>query len=257
MAERAKLLTLARDLKRRRAREREGAFVAEGIRACEELLGSPLAIRGAVFGPQLSSTERGRRLRDQLERRRVPAIEVSERDFESAADTDTPQGVLGIASIPARSAVDVPDRSPLRLIVLDGVQDPGNVGTILRTAAALGADATVALPGTADLWNAKVVRSAMGALFRHPAIALSWAEMDALIAGREMELWGADAGGEPLAGSAAPPRLALAVGNEGSGLSSEMQSRVRRTVSLPLAGGIESLNVAIAAGILLHELRPR
>ena len=258
MAERLKILTLARDLKRRRAREREGAFVAEGIRTCEELLASGLSIRGALVGPQLATTERGRRLREALDRRGVQTTEVSERDFASAADTDTPQGVLGIAMIPDRKLAELPDRDSLRFIVLDAIQDPGNVGTILRTAAALGADATIALPGTADIWNAKVVRAAVGTAFRHPVISGDWNDIDPFFRLGRIELWGADASGAPIGRAlTAPARLALAVGNEGAGLSDGVRGRAAKLVSLPIAPVVESLNVAIAAGILLYELRPQ
>src|SRR6185437_16051842 len=104
------------------------------------------------------------------------------------------------------------------------------VGTIVRTAAALGAAATIALPGTVDLWNAKVVRSSMGAHFHHPAFGCTWDELMTFLAERDVSLWGADAHGEPLDAalrgrSSLPARIAIAVGNEGSGLSPEMRDR--------------------------------
>lgn len=250
-----KLLTLARDLRRRRARERHALFVAEGVRAVEELLGSPIAVRGALFAPHLVHTPRGGALRDALRERRVETTEVTDAEFASAAETESPQGVLAIAEVPERrlDALHLPERA--RLLVLDAIQDPGNVGTLIRTAAALGASAVLALPGTVDLWNAKVVRSAMGALFHHPVLSVTWSDLGPFLDTGQVELWGADANGQPLRGATAPPRLALAVGNEGAGLSTETRSRMTRAVSLPLAGGVESLNVAVAAGILLHELQ--
>src|SRR6185437_5022148 len=153
--------------------------------------------------------------------------------------------------MPARSLATVPLGPRSRVLVLDAVQDPGNAGTMLRTAAALGTTATVALTGTVDLWNAKVVRSAMGAHFTHPAIMTTWEEFDAWREAEGFSLWGADAHGEELAGAvhSAPSRLALAVGNEGAGLSAETRARAVRTVALP-ARAMESLNVAVAAGIL-------
>ena len=106
-----------------------------------------------------------------------PLLEVSERDFASASSTDSPQGILVIAEIPRRDASQLAF-APRARVRPRCVQDPGNVGTMLRTAAALGADATLATPGTVDLWNAKVVRSAMGALFHYPALACTWQELD-------------------------------------------------------------------------------
>lgn len=250
-----KLLTLARDLRRRKARERQGLFVAEGVRAVEELLRSPLELVGALAAPSLTSSERGAALASALAARVVECITVSDQDFASAADTETPQGILAIGRIPSREVESVTLPTVARLLVLDGVQDPGNVGTIIRTAEALGATATLALPGTVDLWNAKVVRSSMGALFHHPAVLCDTERCREFLSAHGVTLWAADAGGESPRGESAPARLALALGNEGSGLSEFVTGLASRTVAIPIAGGIESLNVAVSAGILLHELR--
>lgn len=250
-----KLLTLARDLKRRKARERQHLFAAEGVRAVEELLRSPLTVRGALVAPQLADAPRGAALLGALAAAGVQVTELPPLDFASAADTDSPQGVLAIAEIPERSPERLALPSPARVVVLDGVQDPGNVGTILRTAAALGAAAVLAMPGTVDLWNAKVVRSAMGAHFHMPAVAATWAELDALRVRDGMVLWGADAGGVALHQLHPPERLALLVGNEGAGLSDDGRARADAIAALPIGDIVESLNVAVATGILLYQLR--
>jgi RNA methyltransferase, TrmH family len=251
-----RLLTLARDLRRRKARDRNALFVVEGVRAGEELARSALRIVGALTSPQLTSNARGTALRDALTARNIEVTDVTAAEFESASETETPQGILIIAEIPRRALQDYGLSDPARVLVLDGIQDPGNVGTLVRTAAALGATATVALPGTVDLWNAKVVRSAMGAHFFHPALHCTWDELRLFLDGARMPLWGADARGKPVDRATAPRRLALAVGNEGSGLSDELRRSSPHFVALPLADSVESLNVAVAAGILLYELRP-
>ena len=250
-----KLLTLARDLRRRRARERQKLFVAEGVRAVEELLTSPLHVRGILVAPQLAGASRGSILLDDVRRSGAEIAEVDEREFASAAETDSPQGVLAIGEIPEARLVDLPLPQRARLVVLDAVQDPGNVGTILRTAAALDADAVVAMPGTVDLWNAKVVRSAMGALFHRPAFMSTWAELDTFREANALVLWGADAAGTPVETIAPAARLGILVGNEGAGLSPEALARVEQRVSLPISSTVESLNVAVATGILLYQLR--
>ena len=251
-----KLLTLARDLRRRKARERQGLFVAEGLRTVEELLRSPLSVRGALITGHVRESPRGSELVAALHDKNIAVQEVEDAEFATAAETESPQGVLAIAVAPGRVLGDLPDADPMRLLVLDAVQDPGNVGTMVRTAAALGAIATLALPGTVDLWNAKVVRSGMGAHFHHPCLSGTWEDIEAFRTDRGIAVWAADAAGEPLPGLSAPSRLALVVGNEGSGLSSVPRSRADRIVALPIAGAVDSLNVAVAAGILLYQLRP-
>jgi TrmH family RNA methyltransferase len=251
-----KLLTLARDLRRRKARERQGLFVAEGIRTVEELLGSSVTVRGALVSPNVRETSRGLDLLSGLLAKKVSVLEVSEAEFATAAETESPQGVLAIGEVPSRGLSDLPTSGPMRLLVLDAVQDPGNVGTILRTAAALGAAGTVALPGTVDLWNAKVVRSGMGAHFHHLCFSATWEDVEAFRRERQIAIWAADVSGGSLGEVPPPARLALVVGNEGGGLSSQLRSRADRIVALPIAGTVESLNVAVAAGIFLYELRP-
>ncbi|MBU6367524.1 MAG: RNA methyltransferase [Gemmatimonadetes bacterium] len=257
MASPPKILTQARDLQRRKARERHDAFVAEGIRTVEALLASPLTVRALLASPAAETSPRGGALVAQAEQRGIPVERVGEREFASAADTDAPQGVLAIADVP-RHRLPLPASPTARYLVLDGVQDPGNVGTIIRTAAALGVTATVALPGTADLWNAKVVRSAMGALFHHPALALPWDEMAAFAAAHGVACWAADGGGVPvdtLVGTLGAVPVALVMGNEGAGVSAEVARGVPQRVAIRMAPTVESLNVAVAAGILLHALR--
>ncbi len=251
-----RLLTLARDLRRRKARERNNLFVVEGIRAVEELVRAPLDITGALASSDLSANPRGEILRAALAARGAEIETVSSAEFESAAETESPQGILAIAATPTRTLDSFVTTDPARILVLDAVQDPGNVGTIIRTAAGLGATATVALPGTVDLWNAKVVRSAMGAHFLHPAFHSTWDDVRRFLEHSGIPLWGADATGVPASRGSAPSRLALAVGNEGAGLGDAVQRYAERLVSLPLANGVESLNVAVATSLLLYELRP-
>src|SRR5205823_1633516 len=168
------------------------------------------------------------------------------KDFRSAAETESPQGVMAIGEVPARSLDTLDIGTGCRIVVVDGVQDPGNAGTMLRTAAALGAAATVALPGTVDLWNPKVIRSSMGAQFLHPALHEPLDRVLKFFEREKIALWATDADGAPLDRAVAPARLAIAVGNEGAGLSPEVRARAERTVSLPISRSVESLNVAVA-----------
>jgi TrmH family RNA methyltransferase len=247
---------MARDLRRRKARERNGLFVAEGVRTVEELVRSSLMIEGALCTPEAAAEGRSGALVAALEARGVTVSRVPATEFDTAADTENSQGVLAIAHQPIRSLTALTLGPAVRLLVLDGIQDPGNVGTLVRTAAALGVSALVALPGTVDLWNAKVVRSAVGTHFQFAALDAMPIELMAFLATQRIEMWGTDAAGTPLGEVTPPTRLAVAMGNEGAGLSAELRARCSHVVSLPMAPGVESLNVAVAAGITLYALRP-
>src|SRR5688500_18038521 len=225
---------MARDLRRRKAREREGVFVVEGIRAVEELLRSRLVIRGLLVAPKLIDSPRGVALVENARAKGVEVADVDEKEFRSAAETDSPQGIVAIAETPVRTVETLASSGALRLLLLDAVQDPGNVGTIIRTAAALGSNATIALPGTVDVWNAKVVRSAMGAHFHYPAFHASWEDVSAFLNRASIPVWAADTGGGPLP-DRAPDRLALVVGNEGGGISSSVRAAAERVVSVPIS----------------------
>ena len=249
-----KLLTLARDLGRRKAREKHSLCCRR-----RPLGGgaAPLRPQGSGRAGRSAASLRTSRqaLRKGLDESGVEVAEVSEKDFRSAAETESPQGVIAIGEVPERSLDTLDVAGVCRLIVLDGVQDPGNAGTIVRTAAALGATATIALPGTVDLWNPKVIRSSMGAQFQHQAFHAGIDDLLSFLAAKKIDLWAADAGGSPLENGRAPVRLAIAVGNEGSGLSPAIRAKAQRIVSLPIARNVESLNVAVATGIILYQLR--
>jgi len=226
----------------------------EGVRTVEELSRSALAIHGVLVAPQLADAPRGAALRASLRDRGVEILDVSAHLFGSAAETESPQGVLAIAHVPRRSFAMLENWSGI-VLVLDAVQDPGNVGTMLRTALALGAAGVVALKGTAELSNPKVLRGSMGAAFRLPAAPADVEEFLSWAGRRGVEVIVAAADGAPLEGwRRGPAPLALVVGNEGAGVSPALAAGAARRVAIPLATTVESLNVAVAAGILLYEV---
>lgn len=253
------LQSMIRDLQRRKARGRRGLALVEGVRLVEEALTTGLTLKGVVVAPDLARTTRGRELRALLETRQVQVQEVSDRVFNTLADTETPQGIVAVVE-PRRWKVDeIPLGAGAVVLVIDGVQDPGNVGTLIRTAHALGAAGTVVLRGTADPTSPKALRAAMGATFRHTVVPLDDAGFIAWTRKHAVTLWAAAADGLPLhraLGSRDGKRgpIAVIVGNEGAGIRPQLNAVAAQRVAIPLAQGAESLNVAVAAGILLYEV---
>ncbi len=174
---------------------------------------------------------------------------LSERLFNSVSTTVTPQGVMAIAhwqAVPFEQAAAAARERRWPLVVLDGIQDPGNVGTIVRSAAAAGAPALAFLEGTADPFGPKAVRASAGNVFRMAVAQARWEDMEGL------EVWGAAAeGGERLYDAPIETAGALVLGSEAHGL----RHPAVRKVTIPVAEGVESLNVGAAAAVLLFELR--
>jgi RNA methyltransferase, TrmH family len=244
---------LLRSLSQRKIREVQRCFPVEGVRVVEDLLASSLGVRLMVAASTLEDTARGRALLETAERRGVRVCRVPEQELLGYADTQTPQGVIAVAEMPSATLDDLGLAAGRAVVlVLDGVQDPGNFGTLVRTAEALGASAVLALPGTVDPWNPKAVRSAAGSSFRLPLVAAAWSEAEPWLRAHGFGIIAAAMDGEPL--GVASERVALVVGNEGSGVSGDTRAVADRVVAIPLRGRAESLNVSAAAAILLFEL---
>ncbi len=242
---------LVRALHRRKYRETERLFLAEGVRVVEELLGAGLDLQMVLTAPSLGDTGRGRELLARLES--VPVLRrVTEAELGALAATESPQGVLAVAAIPPWSLEALPEPEAGVVAVLDGIQDPGNFGTVARSADAFGALFLAALPGTVDPWNPKAVRAAAGALFRLPVLQPDAASLLRWLRARDFAVFGADAAGRSVHELAIPRRSALVLGNEGAGIGPELRGQLDDLVAVPIRGGAESLNVGVAAGILLY-----
>lgn len=241
-----------RSLQRRKGRERHGLFVAEGPHLVEELLGGRLDVRHVLYTDRgADDREVARQLRACRERG-IPVEEVGERELAEFADTVTPQGILAVAALPEGGWSRIPDGD---VLVCDRVQDPGNLGTLLRTAEALGVVGAVSLKGTVDAWNPKTVRASAGSVFRIPVVDAEWGQASRRLRSRGLPIWAADADGEPLdRDDRVPERVALVLGNEGAGVRPEILKAADRRVAVRLRGPVESLNVAIAAALLMDRI---
>ena len=240
-------------LRTRKNRTREGLFLAEGVRVTEDALAAGTVLRLALVSPSLGDTPRGTALLDRLSRSTTVRT-VSDAELARLAATDTPQGVLILAATPVWTLDRIEIPAHATVLLLDGVQDPGNFGTLARAADAFGVVAVLALPGTVDPWNPKAVRAAAGSTFRVPVVAATHAEAAAWLRAHRFGVLAAEPAGTPLGGVVRSPRTALIVGNEGAGLRPETRALADELVSIPMPGRAESLNVAVAAGILLYQL---
>ena len=216
-----------------------------------ELLDSPLCAEALLHADP--APESARDLVEAFRDAEVPCHALPNAQLASVSDTQTPQGVIAVA---VRPAWDWEDLGASDLLVLDSVQDPGNVGTLIRAAEGLGLSGAVVLPGTAEAWSPKVTRAAAGSNLRLPIVEAAWTDAGPWLEQSELELWAADARGEVLGRSQAPrPRVALVLGNEGAGVSDAVLRAAARTVSVPLRTPVDSLNVGVAGAILMDRLR--
>ncbi len=234
-------------LGRRKERDEAGAFVVEGVRLAEEALLAGWLPRFVLYSERLS--ERGQQLIARFAQAGVETEEVAARLLEELSETEASQGILAVLP---RRAFPLP-RRPDFVVVADGLRDPGNMGTLLRSAAAAGAQAVLLPPGTTDAFAPKVVRSGMGAHFRLPVLALDWAQIEALCRPLRVFVAEAEQGVVCWQADFRQP-LALVVGGEAEGASAEARRLCTDYVTIPMPGRSESLNAAVAAGVLLFEV---
>lgn len=234
-------------------RRQEEAFVVEGVRLAEEALQARWDTQLVLYTEELSP--RGLAVVDAFTVRDVPTELVSPHVMQAMAHTQTPQGllvVLTLKSLPLPEGLDF-------VLIPDEVRDPGNLGTLLRTAAAAGVQAVLLPPGTADPFAPKVVRSAMGAHFHLPILSLDWPEITKTLKpdppASQFRVYLADARGE-LAYTQADFRAptALLIGGEAAGAGSQAERLADQRVYIPMPGEAESLNAAVAAAVLMFEV---
>jgi TrmH family RNA methyltransferase len=248
--------------------ERQHVFL-EGVRLIEDAINTGARFESVAFTAELESSERGAALLDSLRRVQCRGALVSKQVMEAIADTKTPQGVAAIVSRPFVELDDLFAGSPDLLVVADGLQDPGNLGTIIRTAEAAGASGLITTRYTVDPFNEKAIRASMGSALRLPVVT---GARRADIAARCREHQIKTIASLPMPATqrviedaARASRLklcaevdmtvpiALIVGSEAAGISPVAGMEADEFVHIPMAAGVESLNVAAAAAMLLYE----
>lgn len=235
-------------LHREKGRQQAGRFIVEGLRLLEEAFRAGHVPALIFYTPHLEDSARGRDLLSWARDASIQPTLVSDKVMRAMATTTSPQSVLAVVPWPT---LPWPER-PTLLLILDKLRDPGNLGSALRTAEAAGAEGVLLTPGTVDAYNPKVVRGGMGAHFRLSIRTGCWSEIAAATQG--LQVWMAEVrGGVPYYDVDWSPPSAIIIGNEAHGASKKAQELARSRVCIPMPGQAQSLNAAVAAGVILFE----
>jgi TrmH family RNA methyltransferase len=239
-----------RSLLQKRARRQEGCFVAEGMRLVDDALQAGASLRMAFYTEDMGNSPQGAGLVERLREAADDCFTVTPAVMRALSDTVTPQGALVVAEIPRWPRPETPRRIGL---ILDEWRDPGNLGTVFRSADAAGADWVILTPGTVDAFGPKVVRAGMGVHFRLPVFSeWTWDEIVPLVRG--IPLYLADAHAQTPYDEVDWKRpAALVVGGEARGASDKARRMGAVEISIPMQGAAESLNAAVAASAILLE----
>lgn len=234
-------------IREKNMRDERGAFAVEGDHLCGELFRSGLKAMLAAY-TQKAAAKYPRTFGLLIEAVDL-SICITDELAEYISDTKSPQGLFAVAEKRAEGLAE----DARRIVVLDGVQDPGNVGTVIRTAEAFGIDGAVLLSGCADVWSPKSLRASMGSAFRLPFINCAAAELRGLLNG--FTVYGAmlDDTAKRLGEVKFPEKTAIVIGSEGGGISPDVVEICDEKIYIPIKGA-ESLNAAVAASVLLWEL---
>ena len=244
-----------RALRQRREREATGLFFVEGIRIVAEALKMGAPVETLVVAPELLTNPYGQTLVEEQRELGTPIVEISGEAFASLSSKDGPQGLAAVGRQRWHTLADLDPAAGLGWVALSAVSDPGNLGTILRTGDAVGGAGVILLGDCTDPYDPATARASMGALFTQALVKANWAEFAAWHATGGWHLVGAaDSAATHYRRLRYPAPLILLMGSEREGLDAEQQALCETLVSLPMRGAADSLNLAVAAGVLLYEV---
>lgn len=234
-----------RKLHTKKEREATGTFIIEGIHLVEEALKTKEIIKDLILSEDFTTPPHWNV--DEL------SITLVTKDVMKAiSDTEAPQGIAAICELQLLHSADAWNK----ILLIDSVQDPGNLGTIIRTADAAGIDGVILGEGTVDHYNSKVIRSSQGSIFHLPIVKGNLQEWLQVYNEKQIPTYGTSLqNGVSYREAVSSEQFCLVIGNEGSGVNSELLQKTVKNLYIPIYGGAESLNVAIATGILLYHLR--
>lgn len=238
-------LSFVRSLQQKKFRQMYGKFLVEGDKLVRELLASPFKIEAIFKTPTWNGA---------FERGKIEVIEVTDEELRKISTHENPNQVLAIAEIPVWGRTGFDTKLPDGLyLACDNLSDPGNAGTIIRTADWFGVKHIFFSEGSVDIFNPKVVSSAKGSLFRVECHYLDLKEL--IIQNSEIPVYGTFMDGESIYGKPLPKDAIVIIGNEANGIGDELSALIKHRISIPNFGKAESLNAAVAAGIVLGEFR--
>lgn len=242
------------DIKRRKSRAGHASFIIEGPHLLEMALAADTSISEIFFSEAFAGKEEGQRTLRQLSKCTARIYEVAEHLLHKLAETETPQGIIAVATHSPLHLNGLRLRDNPLLVVSDGIQDPGNLGTIIRTADAAGADGVVILPGTCDVYMQKAIRATAGSIFNVPIAHAAVDELLDWLRTHKIHLAVTASGAENSffeAGLDKP--VAFVFGNEAQGVREDLKRAADMVLSIPIYGKVESLNVAASAAVCLYE----
>ena len=243
-------------LKEKKYREQEGLLLIEGLRLCEEALSANLHFRALLYSADFPNSDRSQKLLAACQKKNIPCEEISAKDIEKLADTKNPQGVAAIVRKPDTDFTAFLASAPKTIIALFEINDPGNLGTILRTASWFGIDGVILSVNSVEYTNPKVVRASMGSVFHLPIFENVYL-VDALniLSEKGYSLFLADSNsGTNFYDVTYPEKTVLILGGETAEITVDIKQTIHQQITIPGEGKNDSLNVAIAAGIMLAEI---
>lgn len=249
-----KFLKHGKKLNIRKFRQEDNEFLIEGLRFVEEAVAADAHIKYCLLSESLKG-DRASQLMDNMKNKNISVYMVEDELIDEICDTKTPQGIAAVVERHELSLDDIISRGTFLLIV-DRIQDPGNLGTIIRTAHAAGVSGIVISNGTVDPYSPKVLRSTMGSIFNVPLTEFhDLSEVIGKIKGLGFKVYASSLNGSlPYYSETYSPKTAIIVGNEANGIDSEVIGQSDSLIKIPMPGGSESLNASVACGILLFEV---
>ncbi len=244
----------ALDIKNKRAKYRQTAFLIEGPHLVEMALSSGIGIKKVFFTRTFCKKREAQKLLRKVSKCSREIFEVTENIINKLADTETPQGIVSVVSCGTLSLDELSFQKNPLLVVIDGIQDPGNLGTIIRTSDAAGVDGIILLPGTCDAFISKTIRATAGSIFNVPIVFSDNDSLNRWFNKRNLQLIATSAEEDKSVFDADLTRpTAIILGNEAHGVSRQLKHSADLILKIPIYGRAESLNVATSAAVCLYE----